>query len=326
MKVLGIGNALVDVLIELENDNILQELSLPKGSMQLIDSRKLEAINRHIKQMHRVLIPGGSATNTITSLSQLGISTGMIGKINDDEIGNSYKQDLTNRGVIPQLLKGDLPSGRATTFISRDGERTFATYLGAASTLQADELKAEMFDGYDLMHIEGYLLQSHTLIERAMQLAKQAGCLVSMDMASYNIVEENLEFIQYLLEKYVDIVFANEEEAHAFYPQSLLESLKALARITQTAVVKLGGKGSMVMSGEEFVEVPALPVQKIDTTGAGDNYAAGFLFGLVNSYPLSTCAEIGSLLAGHVITVIGTKLDQMRWETIKKEIRTITSR
>lgn len=321
-KIIGMGNALVDVLATLNDDDILKEMELPKGSMTLIDENKLQIINQYFSQMETHLATGGSAGNAIRGLACLGAGTGFIGKVNNDTYGKFYKQSLSERGTEANLLVStELPSGVASTFISPDGERTFGTYLGAAATLKADELSLEMFKGYTYLFIEGYLVQDHDMILRAIELAKEAGLQICLDMASYNIVEQDHDFFSLLVNKYVDIVFANEEEAKAFTGEEPEEALDAIAKMCSIAIVKLGARGSLIRKGTETVQVDAVPVDKVvDTTGAGDYFAAGFLYGLTCGYSLEKCGKIGSILSGNIIQVIGAGMPAEWWEEIKTKI------
>ena len=272
-KIIGLGNALVDVLATLKDDTLLDEMGLPKGSMQLIDDAKLQQINERFSQMKTHLATGGAAANTILGLACLSAGTGFIGKIGNDAYGNFFRANLQRNGSIEdKLLVSDLPSGVASTFISSDGERTFGTYLGAASTLKAEDLTLDMFKGYAYLLIEGYLVQDHDMILHAIELAKEAGLQVCLDMASYNIVAGDLEFFTLLINKYVDIVFANEEEAKAFTgKEDPKEALELISKKCSIAIVKVGGNGSYIRKGTEEIKVEAIPVKKvIDTTGAGD--------------------------------------------------------
>ena len=214
--------------------------------------------------------------------------TGFIGKVGNDAYGKFYRQSLLERGTEANLLvSSELPSGVASTFISPDGERTFGTYLGAAATLKAEDLSREMFKGYTYLFIEGYLVQDHDMILRAIELAKEAGLQICLDMASYNIVEQDHDFFSLLINKYVDIVFANEEEAKAFTGKEPEEALDVIAKMCSIAIVKLGARGSLIRKGTEEVHVHAVTVDRvIDTTGAGDYFAAGFLYGLTCGYSL----------------------------------------
>jgi sugar/nucleoside kinase (ribokinase family) len=196
-----------------------------------------------------------------------------------------------------------------------------ATYLGAAVTLNADDLNIETFRQYDILHIEGYLVQNYDLITRAGQLAKEAGLTVSIDLASYNIVAENINFLQDFVAKYVDIVFANEEEATTFTKLPAEQAVHAIAQQASLAIVKVGAKGSYIKQGDTLLHIPAEKVKPIDTTGAGDVYAAGFLYGYANNLPLNRCAEIGTLCAAQVIEEIGAKITPERWKKIHDKLK-----
>jgi sugar/nucleoside kinase (ribokinase family) len=320
-KILGIGNALVDILVQLPNDEPLHKLELPKGSMQLIDQTTMKRISDATSLLEKHVATGGSASNTSVALARLGCNVGFIGKVGHDELGSFYSDDLTNNNVTPHLLKSDLPSGRCNVLISTDSERTMATYLGAAVTLNADDLNIETFRQYDILHIEGYLVQNYDLITRAGQLAKEAGLMVSIDLASYNIVAENINFLQDFVAKYVDIVFANEEEATTFTKLPAEQAVHVIAQQAYLAIVKVGAKGSYIKQGDTLLHIPAEKVKPIDTTGAGDVYAAGFLYGYANNLPLSRCAEIGTLCAAQVIEEIGAKITPERWQKIHDKLK-----
>ena len=324
-KIIGMGNALVDVLATLNDDHILTEMELPKGSMTLIDETKLLIINECFSEMETELATGGSAGNAIRGMACLGAGTGFIGKVGNDAYGKFYRQSLLERGTEANLLvSSELPSGVASTFISPDGERTFGTYLGAAASLRAEELTLDMFKGYAYLFIEGYLVQDHEMILHAIELAKEAGLQICLDMASYNIVASDMEFFSLLINKYVDIVFANEEEAKAFTGKEPKEALGVIAKKCSIAIVKVGAEGSYIRKGTEEIKVSAIPVEKVvDTTGAGDYFASGFLYGLTCGYSLEKCAKIGSILSGNVIQVIGTSMPQERWDEIKLNINRI---
>lgn len=320
-SILGIGNALTDILAILPDDTLLQELALPKGSMQHVDRETGNRIWEKLKPLGADLVAGGSAANTINGAATFGMESGFIGKVGDDDLGSLFKSNQEKDGIRSILLKGDNPTGRAMVLITPpNAERTFAVYLGAALELVPDDLHPEWFEGWDYFHIEGYLVQNHATVRRAIELAKAAGCRISIDLASYNVVEANLEFLHEIVEEYVDIVFANETEAEAFTGLPPREALDSIARICDTAIVKIGKDGSMVRRGEELHFIKARPAAAIDATGAGDLYAAGFLYAHSIGMPLKTCGDIGSAIAAKVVEVVGTKIDQPRWNAAKKEI------
>ena len=322
-KILGMGNALTDILLQIDNDEVLFSLNLLKGGMQLINTERSQEINDAVSNYSKIMATGGSASNTINGITRLGMNGGFVGKIGKDDIGLFFTNDSVNNGVKPHLLLSETPSGRCTVLVTPDSERTLCTYLGAACELLASDLNPEMFRGYDIFHIEGYLVQNHDLIRTAVKLAKQEGLKVSVDLASYNVVEENLDFLLEIVHEYVDIVFANEEEARAFTGKEPEEALNIIAEHCEIAIVKVGKDGSFIKSGGKIVLVQPRPANCIDTTGAGDLYASGFLFGLANNYSLEVCGKIGSLISGNVVEVLGAKMTDEVWETIHAEIKKI---
>lgn len=321
-KVLGIGNALTDILLRIKNDDALTELLLPKGSMQLIDEDKMKLISDYFAHQPGIMAAGGSASNTLNGVAKLGVEGGFVGKIGNDAIGDFFMNDTVNNGVTPSLILSKTPSGRCTVLVSADGERTLCTYLGAASELNATELDRNIFEGYHYFHIEGYLVQNHELIATAVKMAGEAGLTVSIDLASYNVVEANHAFLTKLVSDYVDIVFANEEEARAFTGKEPYEALLHIAEMCKIAVVKTGKDGSYIKSGDKIFNIKSRKSDCIDTTGAGDLYAAGFLYGLAKGFTLEVCGKIGSIVAGNVVEVVGAKMPDQRWENIKSEINT----
>lgn len=317
-KVIGIGNALTDVLVNLSNDDILGRFGLPKGSMSLVDTELQRNISENTAGLPRTMSLGGSAGNTIRAMAKLGVGTGFIGKVGKDDTGDFLVAALDNLGIDPIILRGLDSSGVCVSLVSRDGERTMATHLGAALELAPGEIDGAMFDGYDCLYIEGYLVQNHDLIERAAAEAKKKGLKVAIDLASYNVVEENLDFLRELADAYIDIIFANEQEAHSFTGES--DPVKALGKISQLAelaVVKVGKEGAYIRQGKEFLHVGIMAAaRRIDTTGAGDLYAAGFLAGMCEGLSLRKCGTLGSIAAGKVIEVVGTTFGEDVWSEI----------
>ena len=322
-SILGIGNALTDVLAILPDAELLRTYHLPLGSMQHVDKETGDRIWASLKEIGVQYVPGGSAANTITCTSIFGMPSGYIGKIGDDELGQLFKSSMEQFGVRATMLTGTKGSGRCMVFITgANAERTFASYMGAALEMGPEDLKPEYFKGYDYFHIEGYLVQNQELIARAVQMAREAGCIISIDMASYNVVESNDAFLHNLVERYVDIVFANETESKAFTKcTDPVESLREIAGMCQVAVVKVGKDGSWVKGGSEEYYIPAWPAKPIDATGAGDTYAAGFLYAHSLGLPLKACGEVGSIIAAKVVEVVGTKIDVPRWREAKLEIK-----
>jgi sugar/nucleoside kinase (ribokinase family) len=319
-KVLAIGNALVDKLIKLKDDSMLKKFGLAKGSMQLADIELVEKIDQESEGNEKFQASGGSAANTIHGLAQLNIETGFIGKVGDDDIGDFFQRDMEVKNISTMLSVSKTPSGKAMTLVTPDSERTFATFLGAAVELSAGDLNDDLFKDYDYFYVEGYLVQNHELLENAVKMAKKNNAVIALDLASYNVVETNLDFLTEIVKQYVDIVFANEEEAMAFTGKEPEEAIKILAEYTDIAIVKTGKNGSLIRKDGETIRVGSIKANAVDSTGAGDLYAAGFLYGLINGSSLEKCGETGALLGGKVIEVFGSKMTEQTWEQLKKQI------
>lgn len=324
-RIIGIGNALTDMLISLSGDEVLTQYQLDKGSMSLVDNQFQTDILKAVAGLPHSLSLGGSAGNTIRTMARLGTEVGFIGKVGEDSTGDFYIQALRNVGVEPFILRSEHSSGKCLSLISADGERTLVTHLGAAADLQAEDIDAAVYDGYDALYIEGYLVQDHDLIRTTMARAKQHGLKVAIDLASFNVVRENREFLHDLVERYVDIIFANEEEAYEFSGcRDAMEALLYIGKMCELTVVKTGIRGALIKRGDEIVEVGIMAAAKrVDTTGAGDFYAAGFLTALCEGLSLRQCGTIGAITAGKVIEVVGTTLSEETWNEIETLIERV---
>lgn len=322
-RILGIGNALVDVITLINNDLVLEQFSLPKGSMQLVDREKSEMIKAGTVDLERRFASGGSAANTIHGLAMLGINTGFIGSVGKDSTGDFFEQDMKNAGVNTMLFRRDSITGTAVALISADSERTFATHLGAAVELNDVDLDSDVFKGFDILYLEGYLIFNKSLVEKACRIAKNNNMEIAIDLASYNVVDSRIDDFREIIEKYVDIVFANEEEAKSFTGLEPEEALNKISASCYIAVVKVGKDGSLIRRNEELIKVESLPVECRDTTGAGDLYASGFLYGYVKGLSLDKCGLLGSIMAGNVIEIIGARMDEEKWKDIKETVSLI---
>lgn len=319
-RILGIGNALVDILVDIDNPSLFEKYGLQKGGMEMIDEEKKRAIHAEIAGLKQSIASGGSTANTIHGLARLGAQTGFIGKISRDFAGESFQKDMLNSHIEPHLCYSDIDTGIATTFITPDGERTFATYLGAASTLTPEDLDDEVLKKYDYIHVEGYLIFNKELILDVCKRAKAAGLKISMDMASYNLVESMRDFVEELLRDYVDIIFANEEEAKAFSGKEEEDALEVLSQYCPVSVVKLGAKGSIIKVDGQVTRIDPMPATRIDTTGAGDIYASGFLYGLMNGYSVEKSGKLATRLSSAIIEVVGAKMSDEKWSQLLAEL------
>ena len=317
-RVIGIGNALTDMLVNLRTDDVLTRYDLPKGSMHLVDAKLQTAISKSVAGLPYYLSLGGSAGNTIRAMARLGCSVGFIGKVGPDKTGEFFKQALDNIGIEPFISQGSERSGKCVSLISPDGERTMVTHLGAALELTADDVTSDVFEGYDCLYIEGYLVQNRDLITGVVKHAKEKGLKVALDLASFNVVADNKAFLRDLVSRYVDIIFANEDEANAFTDEAEpVNALQSISSMCELAVVKIGTRGALIKRGDEVLHAGIMAAAKrVDTTGAGDFYAAGFMAGLCNGLSLRQCGTIGAITAGKVIEVVGTTLGEEAWTEI----------
>lgn len=320
-RILGIGSALVDILTQVPDETIMNELGLPKGSMTYVKADDIVRIGERLAQQYgSQRASGGSAANTMSGLARLGVEAGFLSKIGKDEVGEFFKKQMLDTNVQPQLLTTDTPSGRVIALVTPDGERTFATCLGAAAEMSPDDITPELFDGWDILYVEGYLVANPNMLKKVIETAKAKGLTIAIDLASYNVVEESRDFLLDLVNNYVDIVFANEKEAFALTGMEPEAALHYLADRCHIAVVKVGAKGAFVQRGQEVVTVPPMEADVVDTTGAGDMWAAGFLAGWVKGENLQRCGMMGAIVAKNIIEVVGAKMDDQRWNDIHKAI------
>lgn len=317
MGIIGLGNALMDVVLNVSDENIIDKLSLARAGMTMIDAVTHHQIIEFTQGWEYKYAAGGSAANTINGLARLGVKTSFIGKVGNDLTGEQFAMELDKVGTVPHLeVSQTEASGKCVSFVHQDGERTMATYLGAAIMMNPFSVRSEYLVGHKILYVEGYLLYNRDLVESAMIKAKEAGLKVAVDFASYNVVEDNQEFLDYLVDKYVDIIFANEEEAVAFTGKNAHEALEILAKRSEIVVVKIGAKGSLVAVGDQRFSTGVIDTKVVDKTGAGDLYAAGFLWGYINGYDFQVCADAGAVLSSYVIEVMGAKMTDQSWKII----------
>ena len=324
-KVIGIGNALTDMLVNLRSDQVLEKFDLPRGSMSLVNAEQQKEISKSVSGLPYTLSLGGSADNTIRAMARLGCKVGFIGKVGRDSTGDFFESALDNLGIQPFILRGEERSGKCVSLVSPDGERTLVTHLGAAVEMKAEDLTPEIFDGYDCLYVEGYLVQDHNLIRGAIRMAKELGLKVAIDLASFNVVEENVDFLREVISEYVDIVFANEDEARAFSgEEEPVNALQYISTMCDLVIVKIGMRGALIKQGSEVSHVGIMAAAKrVDTTGAGDFYAAGFLAGMCEGLSLRQCGTIGAITAGKVIEIVGTTPTEEAWDDVARLVKRV---
>ena len=311
--VLGIGNAIVDIIARTEDDFILRE-GLAKGSMRLIDSAEAERLYGHMPQA--IEMSGGCAGNTAAGVASFGGRAAFIGKVADDHLGGVYAHDIRAMGIhfgTAPLGAGIAPTARSMILVTPDGERTMNTYLGACQHLTEADIDAEVVAATAITYLEGYLWdppEAKKAFRRAAEIAHANGREVAITLSdSFCVDRYRAEFLELIRSKTVDIVFANVAEVKALYETADFgTAIAALRQDAKLAAVTMSEKGSIVVTADQAVAVPAHPVETVfDTTGAGDLYAAGFLFGYSQGFELAMAAQFGGLAAAEIISHLGAR-------------------
>jgi sugar/nucleoside kinase (ribokinase family) len=309
--VVGIGNAIVDVLGRCSDDFLAQHQA-PKGRMRLIDGDTM--LTLYAAMGPAIEISGGSAANTMVGVASFGGKAAFIGKVADDELGRIFGHDIRAAGVTYETKpsKGGQPTARSLILVTPDGERTMNTFLGVSPELDHGEVDAALVRSAKVVYLEGYLFdrpEAKAAFRQAARYAKEAGRKVALTLSDPFCVERHrAEFLD-LIRADVDILFANEAEITALYKaQAFDDAARQVRGHTEIAVLTRSAKGSVVLAGERAVTIAPEPVERVvDTTGAGDLYAAGFLYGLTAGKPLETCGRLGSIAAAEVISHVGAR-------------------
>lgn len=317
---IGVGSALMDILLQ-ESEEFITANGIIKGGMDLVDAnRSGELLAKSNNKPDYA--PGGSACNTTIGLGRLSGKAQFIGTAGDDDLGREFTEALKKNSVEPKLSVVSTATGQVLSIITPDAERSMLTYLGAAAEQNPSKISADIFKGADVVHIEGYLLFNEVLIRAVLKAAKDAGVLVSLDLASFTVVEAAGDLVKELIRDYVDIVLANEEEAKAYTGEDdEHKSLEIIALDTALAVVKIGKRGSLIMcNGEKTVIPPYGDGNALDTTGAGDLWASGFLYGVINGLSMAKAGELASICGFKVCQITGAHMSDDTWKFIKSNI------
>jgi sugar/nucleoside kinase (ribokinase family) len=310
--VLGIGNAIVDIIARTEEDFLLKQ-GMNKGAMALIDEARARAI--YDAMGPAIEMSGGSAANTIVGVASLGARAAFVGKVKDDGLGRAFVHDVRAAGVTfaTPPASGGSPTGRSYILVTPDGERTMNTYLGAAKELHPRDLDAEMIAASAILYLEGYLWDPKNAKDaflKAAKIAHDAERTVALTLSDAFCVDRwRDEFLDLMRSRTVDLIFANEAELHSLYQTADFDAaLKSLRDDIDVAVVTRSEKGCLVVGSNGIEAVPAFPVERVvDTTGAGDLFAAGFLCGLAGGADDRTCGRLGALAAAEVIQHLGAR-------------------
>ena len=308
--VVGLGNALVDVITH-EAESFLDDHGLVKGSMALVDEERATAL--YAAMGVGTEMSGGSAANTLAGVASFGGRAAFVGKVRDDELGRVFAHDLSANGVtFAAEPAGDgAPTGRCLIVVTPDAERTMSTYLGAGADMGPDFIDPAVIGGAKVVYLEGYLFdrpEAKEAYRKASRIAREAGGQVALTLSDSFCVRRHLDEWHTLVDDQVDVLFGNADEVQVLCGTSLDDAVRQLRERVEVLVVTRGAQGSLVARKDELVEVPAEPVPAlVDTTGAGDLYAAGFLYGLTNGLPLAECGRLGSVAAAEVVSHTGAR-------------------
>jgi len=318
--VFGIGNPLVDILTQVE-DSHLTVLNLNKGVMHLIEEDARKILLTKLKRFPLTISAGGSCPNTMITLAMCKLKVILSGKIGNDKYGTLFEKQIKRNGVVSGIIKGKGMTGSSIILISEDYERTMNTYLGMCRAFTKKDLDVRKLKQSKFLYFTGYMWDTETQKEAilyAIEIAKKYGVKIVFDVADPFAVKRNKQEFSQLIKEHTDIVFANEEEAKMLFSikteQLVIEKLSQYCDI---AVVKCGTKGSMIKKDRLYL-IPSFRVNAIDTTGAGDMYSAGFLYGLCHNYDLLICGKIASFLASRVVMQIGAQLDKIPFDELNR--------
>lgn len=310
-QVVGIGNAVVDVITQ-STDTFLAEMGIEKGIMQLVETQRSEELFSAMDE--RVQTPGGSVANTIAGIGSLGLATGFIGRVRDDELGHFYADAMTREGidfVNAPVAGGELPTSRSMIFVSPDGERSMNTYLGISAELGPDDVDESVAAGAEVVFLEGYLFdkdKGKDAFIRTARACRAAGGKAGIAISDPFCVERHRADFVSLIENEMDFVIGNEAEIRSLYQDNDLETdLAHVAAACPLVVCTRSGDGVSIMHEGKRTDIPVTKIVPVDATGAGDQFAAGFLFGLVSGRDMETCGRMGNVCAAEVISHIGPR-------------------
>lgn len=317
-SILGAGTILLDFLARVDDSFLQKHVPGEKGGSDTVTAERSDLLLKVLEDtgIDVARVPGGSAPNTLRALEYWGVPVRLLGMIGYDENGEICRASFRDTSSIK--YHETFATGRCISFVTPDSERTMRTFLGASDKMDVQEITERDFDGMSLMLFEGYLLYNEALSLRLFELAERCNVPVAMDLASFELVNKYKHTLLPDLMKQAKLIFANREEATAFFgPASDEELLKRLSAYAETVVLKLGAEGALIYSGSEQIRIGAEPCCAIDTTGAGDLWQAGFLFGYLNGLPLETCGKFASAAAARAIATLGACLSEKDLNELK---------
>lgn len=319
--ILGVGAPILDHLFFV-SEAYLEQIPGQKYGMELVSYEEMATLIEKSGSTPKHIV-GGSCANAMRGLSSLGWQCALAGKVGKDAVGKKVVEDLNNFHITPLFSLSEIPTSHVACLISSQGKRTCRCYLGASKEMGPSDLKPEFFQKVKLVHIEGYSLLTPGLTEQAMKYAKEAKALISFDMGSFEMVQDHRQELLHLIPKFVDILFANEDEARMMAgndEKNPKEICKSLQELCPVAIVMIGNKGCWVGNQGKVFHTPASVVETIDTTGAGDLFASGFLHGYLKNKTLQECARYGTITGAAAVQVIGAEIPAEKWPFIYTQI------
>jgi sugar/nucleoside kinase (ribokinase family) len=320
-ELVGIGNPIMDLLAHVDDAFLRTHVSGDKGGMVLVDHDDIAQLVEKLGGQ-LAITPGGSAANAVLGATQLGLKTTFVGKVGGDTTAQAYRENFQAAGGdVSRFKHTSLPNGRCLSMVTADGQRTMRTHLGAAMTLSPDEITPADFAGAKHAHIEGYLLFNPSLAEKVAATARAAGCTISLELSSFEVVNVARDWILDQLKQGVHVVFANEDEIRALFrtDASYDAYARKLAGYGGIACVKIGKDGAWVARGEELHRIqPVKVTQVVDTTGAGDAWAGGFLYGYLRGYSLAAAGALGSALGAECVQHLGPAIPNIHWNRLRQ--------
>ncbi|MFT7615412.1 MAG: adenosylhomocysteinase [Candidatus Woesearchaeota archaeon] len=313
-------NPLMDILYKV-TDEELSKTKLTKGAFNLVTPEQMQEIETVLDRKPDQVAPGGSGANTATIICQLGGKSAYKGKTGVDETGTQFNSILQKKGVETAVIPKGIPTGKAVALITSDAQRTFAVCLGAALTIQKEDINEDIIKNSKSLHITGYILEDEHLREvaiHALKLANKHQVKVSIDLADPHLVTRNKEVLLEIIKEHADIVFANEEEAKALTGKEPHLAVEEISKYTDISITKIGPEGSLIkIKGKDLIKINPYKATAIDTTGAGDSYAAAFLFAHVRGYNLQKAGDLGSLISAHIVEHMGAHVEELPMEKIQ---------
>ncbi len=311
IDLIGLGNAIVDIIVNVD-DEFLDKNNLEKGSMNLIDLNQSDKLLKDCKIIKQVA--GGSTANTVYALATLGNKVEFIGRVKNDNFGKNFSESIKKSGAIfkSKLVKSEKSSAHSVIFITPDAQRTMCTYLGASIEFETSDLDNSSINKSKYLYLEGYLWDSDLAKKafiNASEIAKNSNTKIVLSLSDSFCVDRHRDSFIELIKEYVNILFCNESELKSLFKEISFEDCrKYISSICDLSIVTMGSNGSYIINQEKTEKINSVVSGKvIDTTGAGDIYAGGFMHGLINNYPLKVCGDFGSICAGHIITQLGSR-------------------